>query len=758
MVSFSIILIGFTAMAAQIVLAREFLVVFYGNELTISIILASWLCGGAAGSYFLGRLADRIKNSLTVFALCQAVLAILLPPSILAIRSIKIALNINPGEIVGFFPVLASSFIILAPVCVILGFMFTLACRVFDRRGCDGADRISLVYVLEAVGSAAGGIIASFFLIRMLNSEYIMTMLSLINVLASLTLLILSGKSRLRVVSLAIVGAVLLTGLAMWFTGGWEQLNRYSIKQQWRGFELIASKNSIYGNVAVTKKADQFSFFANGLHIYTVPDILRQEEAVHFALLEHPDPLDVLLIGGGAGGLVGEIVKHPVRSVDYIEIDPLIIEMARSHLPTDYYQALDDRRVAVMNLDGRLYINRTDKKYDCIIINLGNPYTAQLNRFYTLEFFQKAKSIMRKGGVISFSVASSENYISGSLADLLKSLYATLKKVFADVKVLPGNTAFFLASDTEGALTADYDILMARARHRGLALKYVCEYYLFSKLSKERLAYVKNIVKGGRMINYDLRPISFYFDMVFWASRFRDSAFEKILKTVNEKMLWAAVSAVYLFIIAYGLIAPRFRGYRKSAVLAVLAVIGFTGIAFQVIILISFQIIYGYLFYKLGAILTFFMAGLAMGGLVGVFIMRKSMKHVVIFVLAQLACGVYIVALPAIFSVLADTKSAAASWIGANIVFNILPAIAGIIGGFQFSLANKLYQIKEKKMGGSAAITYGTDLIGSCLAALLIAVFLVPLLGIAKTCLVTALLNFAISISLTRLLKKDIVL
>ena len=108
--SLSVIVIGFTAMASQIVFIRELLVVFYGNELSIGFILASWLAGGAIGSGLLGRFADRVKFRLNLFLSCQIILSILLPLNILAIRLIKAALHINPGEIIPLSPMAITSF------------------------------------------------------------------------------------------------------------------------------------------------------------------------------------------------------------------------------------------------------------------------------------------------------------------------------------------------------------------------------------------------------------------------------------------------------------------------------------------------------------------------------------------------------------------------------------------------------------------------------------------------------------------------
>ena len=98
--SFALFLIGFAAIVGQIILIRELLVVFYGNELSTAIILASWLIWTSLGSATLGRISDAIPNKQRVFALIQLLLSLLLPMSILAVRLSKIIWSIPVGEII----------------------------------------------------------------------------------------------------------------------------------------------------------------------------------------------------------------------------------------------------------------------------------------------------------------------------------------------------------------------------------------------------------------------------------------------------------------------------------------------------------------------------------------------------------------------------------------------------------------------------------------------------------------------------------
>ena len=86
---FSVLCLGFSALASQIVFIREFLVAFSGDELSIGIILAGWMLSAAIGSLFLRGIADKLKQKNLTFALLQLFLSLLLPSGILLIRLIR---------------------------------------------------------------------------------------------------------------------------------------------------------------------------------------------------------------------------------------------------------------------------------------------------------------------------------------------------------------------------------------------------------------------------------------------------------------------------------------------------------------------------------------------------------------------------------------------------------------------------------------------------------------------------------------------
>ena len=739
---FAILILGLSSITAQIVLTRELLVVFYGNELSIGLILGVWLLMGGFGAWAFGHISDKISKKLAVFIICQLLSSFLVLVSVISIRWIRPVFDILPGELVSLSIIALSSLAILSPICLLVGFLFTLSCRILKIYGSEGVGQVGYAYALEALGAALGGLLSNLLLIKIFASFDIVLFIFGLNLIAALWLAKYCAVSRYKRDALRICVAVILLALIfLKTTHKLDLLDGRTKEIEWKGFNLLENRNSIYGNLNVTKRDSLYSFFNNGVLMFSVPDLLAQEENVHFAMLQRPDAKKVLLIGGGPGGALWEILKYPVERVDYVELDPTLIKLSEKYLRDSEFFSLNNPRVNVIQTDGRFYIQNTKNLYELIILNLPDPYTAQLNRFYTLEFFTAAHRRLREDGVLCFSLSSSENYISEELAVFLSSIYSTLKSVFKNIKVVPGDTAYFLASSGQEVLTLDHNTLAKRLKRHSIQTQFVRDYYLFSKLSEERLAYMNDRLRAGHRvrINRDFSPISYYYDMVLWSTHFNNNL-KLFLKRLTNNALFTAAAFVYIAILSCGLFWKR-RKNAKGSVLVAVATTGFSEIGFQLIVIIAFQVLYGYLYYKLGIIITSFMIGLGAGG----FIMTKRLDSLKDpyreFTKVQAAICLYPLLLPVVFYMLHVTESGLLKNLGSSVIFTLLPVVAGVMGGLQFPLANKICFEREERLGRVAGLNYGADMVGSCLGAILISAFIIPVAGITAACLMVALLN-----------------
>ena len=160
----ALVLTGASAVIAQIVLMRELIVVFCGNELSLGLMLGTWLLWTAAGSSILGRVAGRARDPRRITAALFVLVAAVLPATIYAVRASREFVATAPGEALGPGAVLAVCFVTLSALCMLAGCLFAAASDLYSTEaGAAAGESTGTVYLLEAAGSAAGGLLDSAF-------------------------------------------------------------------------------------------------------------------------------------------------------------------------------------------------------------------------------------------------------------------------------------------------------------------------------------------------------------------------------------------------------------------------------------------------------------------------------------------------------------------------------------------------------------------------------------------------------------------
>ncbi|RLA97056.1 MAG: hypothetical protein DRG83_16520 [Deltaproteobacteria bacterium] len=469
----AILIMGFSGLVAQMLLLRELLIVFSGNELSIGIILANWLILEAFGCFFIGKKAESNKKELETFAVITIFFSLSLPTAVYFTRILKRIIGISIGESVGFLPILYSSFLILLPTSVFHGALFPLCCKLYSRFFANGPSSIGKVYVYETVGTILGGVVWTYLLIPYLHAFQIAVALAALNVLVLIVLLAHYWKlGMLQKITVAISSLLLLFSGCLLFAGGADKLHQLSIKAQWKDHDVVHYQNSIYGNICVVKSGEQYIFFSDGIPelITPIPDIGFVEKFVHLPLLAHPNPKRLLVLSGGAGGVINEILKHPsAKMIVYAELDPLFLELIRKFpTPLTEYE-LTHRKVKVKHMDGRLFLKMTKNRYDVILVGLLNPSDLQTNRFFTREFFSLAKKKLNEGGILVIGLPGSLTYLNDELRNLNNCIFNTLKSVFPYVRVFPGEgTNLFLSSNSEEISSFNKAQLVICLRERGI--------------------------------------------------------------------------------------------------------------------------------------------------------------------------------------------------------------------------------------------------------------------------------------------------
>jgi spermidine synthase len=449
--------------------------------------------------------------------------------------------------------------------------------------------------------------------------------------------------------------------------------------------KLVYYKESRYGRIEVRKDQEQFTLFVGGAPLFGTQNLSMAEETIHYPLAQLPRVQNILLISA-EGGMMTELEKYRPASIDYVELDPKVAEVEFRFKMIKKIPGLK-----VINQDGRAYLADSNKIYDAIIVNLSEPDTYQINRFFTDRFFDLARRHLARHGVLSFAMKGFENYLAEPQRQKLSSLYNTVNDYFKHVLLLPGQKIFFLCSSQP--LNTDIPALLAR---KNIPTRYIKGYY-YGNLTQERIERLNALIDPLTPKNRDDYPQLMRLMFQQWFAKFSTSptGFIAIL---------AVVCMVYLI--------------RISAEEFVLFSTGFTVMGSELLVIFAFQIFFGYIYFQIGLIVTVFLAGLLPGAWFGHRFRYRS-KQTLAFAdgLLILLMGMLIVALRQ-------------GSYGLPVSFFLFYGfVVSLICGFQFPVALYL------RGGDAPAVTqtFSADLIGAAFGTLMTSVVLIPYFGIIRT-------------------------
>jgi len=740
---------GISGTTAQIILLRELLISFFGNELTLGIILANWLILEAIGSFIVGKSVEKIEKKKEVYVLWQLVFSLALPFAIYLSRIFKNLLLVTPGEGLGFVPIFYSSFLILLPVSIPHGALFTYGCKIYSKTVQEDASSIGNVYVLETLGSIAGGLLITFLLIQHLHSFAIAFIISLTNTLISIILLWPKPRStRHRFRKVLWVLSIFLSFIFAYslLPHTSNAIHHASIRSQWKNLSVIHNENSIYGNITVTKRGEQYTFFTDGVPSITtpVPDIASIEDFVHFPMLFHEKPESILILSGGAGGMIQEILKYPVTHVDYVELDPLLLKLIQK-FPTPLTQTeLSDPRVKIHYTDGRFFVQRAQDRFDLIFIGLSAPQELQTNRLFSSEFFSSAKKKMEPDGIIVLSLPGSLTYLSPELRDLNACIRETLKSIYRSVRIIPGDTNLYLASDSKKLEQVTPEELMKRFDERKIKASLMTRSYIGYRLHERWLKWFLKSMEGKEVpLNSDFRPMAVFFNLSYWNALF-SPYLTTVFKWFEGWSLQLTLALTAIFTVLLSIIFIKKPETSRYSLPYAIFTSGFADMMLDLAILFTFQTLYGYLYYQIGLLITVFMVGIALSSYLITQRLERIRKDSSLFLRTELMIIGFSLILPFVLSIPSHALEKPVVYILLYMTFLTMSFLCGVLVGLQFPLATKIYLRSSSKEGTlvqTAGLLYGADLFGGFFGGLFGGVLLLPILGLKESCFMMAVIK-----------------
>jgi spermidine synthase len=680
--------LGISAVVTQLLMLREALAVFGGNELIIGLLLGVWLLWTGIGALLGQRLAGGRAPGAWLVCLLFSI-ALMPTAQLIVLRLFRGALV--PGTLPSLSVICVGAALVLAPYCLCSGMIFPLAAVLLSPR--KDAGQVAHTYVFDTVGSILGGLLFSFVLVRFCTPFQTAAFLLYL----SLAIVLVQTWRQHRI---AAVAAVLVIAA---FSVGTIRFNpeARTLSALVYGQPVLYHRTSFSGHIIVTGTDEQVTIYENGIPTGATGDPAAGEEIVHYALAQHTAPKKVLLVSGGLTGAVSEILKYPVERVDYVEPDPVMLDVTSRVIDLER-----DPRVQLVSGDPRRFLRHGDNRYDAILVNLSEPRTVHVNRFYTVEYFKEVRRALRDDGVFSFTFPGLENYAGRETRLLLSSVYASLTSVFPDVLIVPGRRQVFVAAGPQRPLDIG---IPQRLRTLGIPTVYVRDDYFRAKTRPDRLSQAQEAVSMPAPLNRDFQPVTCYVHLKYWLRQSQS----------NLVLPLTAIAGIAIL-----LITLLYR--QRRVVTAAVAASGFAAMGLKMVLLIIFQSYSGYVYHHISLLIAVFMAGAAAGAACGRWLRTAPGP-----VFRRLDIGLALIALG-----LCTLTAAAPSLPAALVTVVIVPlllALAGGVVGCQFVLASRLV---FTGVGNTAAQLFLLDMLGACLGALVISTYLIPLGGLVTTCIV----------------------
>lgn len=643
---------GFCSAALQTVYFRELLSVFRGNELSIGIIFSVWLLSTGAATalaaawaarqpaFASGSLLSAPQRSSLRLPVLLVLLSVFAATGFFSIRLCRLATG--SGIAIGPIGMLCVTAVATVPFTFIngllLGVLFSAARGA--RRGAPDDATPGVLYGAENAGAVAGALCVFVCIILSATN-------STIAAVSLAPILFAPGKRWWA-------AAVILCSIA-----GILILDSATVQWKYPGIPVSRVVPGHEAEIVFVATGKDTTLLINGGTYRSTMEKPMAEQAVHIPMAQRLRAAAALVVFDR--GQAAELSKYPALSVDILETEPSLVA-----------RATRGSRASVAAVE----TYHTDRRYDIVLLGTGIPNTAASNRFYTRSFFLKIKSLMTDSGIVSFSLAFSENYLSRNEQRLCNSLLSTLYDVWKNVAVFPGEGFTFMASD--GPCTAEPPAKLI-----------VPTQYLASSIipgvSDERIQNA-NKRPNRPMVNTRDRPVTLLLGLQTWLDQYRNGIWSVIALFV------AATAAVVIFL-------PKNQGSLS------IGTSGFAAGAYSVCLLILFQATYGVLYSRVSLLLVSLTAGFAIGSFV------KKFPYSDFFIGLYAVSSLFVLALlpfPAAF------------------LFYLFHAGIGIAAGAQFATRAACSARGE----AAPASLYAADLLGGAIGMAVCSTLLVPLVGI----------------------------
>lgn len=438
-----------------------------------------------------------------------------------------------------------------------------------------GATRI---YRNEAVGSVAGGLLATLWIVLRIGDFGFLLVLSMLELSRAL-----GWKRSWLLLGTAGTGAALVLS---------PLIDRAVSDVRWQGFKTLQVEHGYSGRWSLLARGDQLTVLHNGQQMGTIPDRQSSENAMLWPLLYYPDAGNMLLIGF-EGFSFHEYLPSSVK--------PYCL------FGDGAYTRLKVEESSAYRVGDPLSFS-PEHGYDIVSVYHRGAGSLSDYRLETGFFYRRCLRLLGPDGILYVSVTSDENYVSPVLGAYLSALRNTLTSYFDSLAYIPGGRAGFVCFKNKNSSRIKKDPI-ERLGELNIDSPYFNMPYVMNRLAGFRISNFESSLDTDSPPNNILRPKSVFEYLNWQGSVFGRSGV--MFSLYRPPYIWVG----YILLVAIPGLVAALRRMRFGPILAV-AGFGFMGMSFEVIIIYLFQTMFGVLHLHIGMILAVFMAGLAAGAFI----------------------------------------------------------------------------------------------------------------------------------------------
>lgn len=241
--------------------------------------------------------------------------------------------------------------------------------------------------------------------------------------------------------------------------------------------QLLAIGQTSFQDYAVidTSSYGKILFIDGELQSSQDDEFIYHESLVHPAMIAHPNPKSILIIGAGEGAAAREVLRHPsVESLVLVDIDGEIIQKSKDLLGEWHQGSFDHPKTQLLIMDGKAYVESKQKKFDIIYIDICDKLEADspVTDLYSKNFYRSLKEILNPGGIVVVQAMEFDAKVSKDHLMVHRNLRKVFTHTFSSGTYVPSFWApwgFVVASDSPYLANISVKEIDIRLKERGLS-------------------------------------------------------------------------------------------------------------------------------------------------------------------------------------------------------------------------------------------------------------------------------------------------